>query len=57
MVIFASGNKYKMYQNQEPKLIDNTYFVFAFKWIKSKQVWSNGPSTYNVGPAYEVIEG
>lgn len=56
MVIFAAGNKYKMYQDQEPKLVHDYYYVYAFKWIKSKQEWRVSPATYNVGKAYEVVE-
>lgn len=56
MIIFAAGNKYKMYQGQEPRKLNDVYFVYAFKWNKSKQEWRANPSTYNIGPHYEVVE-
>lgn len=56
MVIFAAGNKYKMYQSQTPRKFNDVYFVFAFKMNKSTGEWRANPSTYNIGPYYEVVE-
>lgn len=53
MEIFAAGNKYKCFASA-PKLIGDMYFVYAWKWNKSKDCWFR-LSTYNIGPHYTII--
>lgn len=56
MEIFAVGNKYKLFGKlQLPVLIDDCYFIYGWKWNKTKQEWFR-LNTYNVGPHYEVIK-
>lgn len=55
MEIFAAGNKYKLLEGKQPVLIEGIYFVYALKWIKSRNQWTTCHNTYNIGPHYEVI--
>ncbi len=56
MEIFAAGNKYKCF-GKAPNMVHGCYYVFGWKWIKSKQEWNKEPKTYAIGPHYEEIKG
>jgi hypothetical protein len=56
MEIFAAGNKYKLLDGKEPNLIHGYYYVYARRWVKSKQEYSNSFQTYNVGPNFTEVK-
>lgn len=55
MEIFAAGNKYLLLNNAKPQLVEGIYFVYARKWVKSKNEWAKNFKTYNIGSHYEII--
>lgn len=56
MEIFAAGNKYKLLEGQTPTLVNGFYFVYAQRWVKSKQKYSGKYQTFNIGQYYEEIK-
>ena len=61
-VIFAAGNKYKVAENASSncdpvsKAKSGNYFVWSYRYIKSRNAFSKSPAWFNVGPHFEIVE-